>query len=170
MKRAFLFCRRKDEVRMSATQIGEEEGVTPPPADGELTAKQELALSAVIAHRSLKEAAEAAGISETTLWRYMKDEAFSRRLSDARRDAVNHAAIRLQQASSDAVSVLHELMTKTDAPASARTTAARTVLDYSFRVVEMGEMKRRIRELEEFLLRKQEEDALDEATRSEDEE
>ena len=148
---------------MSDTKIGEEEGESQSHADSELTAKQELALSAVVSHATLKEAAAAAGVSETTLWRYMKDETFSRRLSDARRDAVSHAALRLQRASSDAVTVLQELMLRSDAPASARTTAARAVLDYSFRVVEMDEMKRKIRELEEFLIRKQEEDALDKA-------
>jgi hypothetical protein len=108
---------------------------------GSLPAKQELALRAVIAHPTLKEAAKAAGIGETTLWRYMRDEAFSRRLREARRDAVNHAVIRLQGASSDAVTVLHDLMMKGDAPASARITAARTVIDYSLRAVEMDELK-----------------------------
>ena len=155
---------------MSDTKIEDEEKDAQAPADGELTAKQELALRALLSHPSQKEAAAAAGVSEATLWRYMRDDTFSGRLREIRREAVGHAALRLQRASSDAVTVLHDLMLKQDAPASARTTAARTVLDYSFRVVEMDEMKRRIRELEEFLIRKQEEDALDEATRSEKEE
>lgn len=134
-----------------------------------LPAKQELALQAVISHPTLKEAALASGISETTLWRYMQDAEFSRRLRDTRRDAVNHAVIRLQRASSDAVSVLQELMMKADAPASARISAARTVLDYSFRVVEMDEMKKRLDELEEFIRIKQEENALDAEKEDEEE-
>jgi hypothetical protein len=135
-------------------------------ADG-LPDKQELALRAVISHPTLKEAALAAGIGETTLWRYMQDEAFSRRLRETRRDAVNHAVIRLQRASSDAVTVLHDLMMKDDAPASARITAARTVLDYAIRAVEIDELKARIDQLEDFLRRKQEEDALDAALEDE---
>lgn len=134
-----------------------------------LPTKQELALRAVISHPTLKEAALAAGISETTLWRYMQDESFSRRLREARRDAVNHAIIRLQRASSDAVTVLHDLMMKTDAPASARITAARTVLDYSIRAIEIDELKGRIDQLEEFIRIKQEEDALDAAAREQGE-
>jgi hypothetical protein len=126
-----------------------------------LSAKQELALQAVISHPSLKEAALAAGISETTLWRYMQDEEFSRRLRLARRDAVNHAVTRLQRASCDAVTVLQDLMMKEDAPPAARITAARTVLDYSMRAVEQDELRAQIDELERFILRKQEEDALD---------
>lgn len=134
-----------------------------------LPAKQELALRAVISHPTLKEAALAAGVSETTLWRYMQDESFSRRLREARRDAVNHAVIRLQRASSDAVTVLHDLMMKADAPASARITAARTVLDYSIRAIEIDELKGRIDQLEEFIRAKQEENALDAAAREQGE-
>ena len=89
-------------------------------SDGSLPAKQEAALSAVLLHPTLKEAALAAGISETTLWRYMHDEEFSKRLREARRDSVNHTVIRLQKASSEAVTVLHELMMKEGAPPAAR--------------------------------------------------
>jgi hypothetical protein len=124
-----------------------------------LPPKQELALRAVISHPTLKEAALAAGVSETTLWRYMQDAAFSRRLREARRDAVNHAVIRLQRASSDAVTVLRDLMMKEDAPASARITAARVVLDYAIRSVEIDELRTRIEELEDCIRLRQELDA-----------
>ena len=126
-----------------------------------LSATQEQALQAVISHPTLKEAALAAGISETTLWRYMREEEFSRRLREARREAVNHAVTRLQKASSEAVTVLRDLMMKEDAPPAARISAARTVLDYAMRAAEQDELKGRIAELEQFILRKQDEDALD---------
>lgn len=156
---------------MSRTKPTDEQEVAAELAEpGALPAKQELALRAVLSHPTLKEAALAAGISETTLWRYMQDEEFSKRLREARRDAVSHAVIRLQRASSDAVTVLRDLMMKDDAPASARITAARTVLDYSMRAVEMDELRARIDQLEEFIRAKQEEDALDAAAREEVEE
>lgn len=135
---------------MNAGEITQEE-------TGALPAKQELALQAVISQPTLKEAALAAGVSETTLWRYMQDEAFARRLREARRDAVTHAVIRLQRASSDAVTVLRDLMMKEDVPPSARIAAARTVLDYSIRAVEIDELRRRIEEFEAFIKMKQEE-------------
>jgi uncharacterized protein YydD (DUF2326 family) len=146
------------------TKAKQTDELTPEPEEaGALPLKQELALRAILSLPTLKEAALSAGISETTLWRFMQDEAFSRRLREARRDAVNHAVIRLQRASSDAVTVLHDLMKKDDAPASARITAARTILDYSIRAVEMDELRTRIEELEEFIKVKQEENALDKA-------
>ena len=128
-----------------------------------LSPKQERALQALISHPTIKDAALAAGISETTLWRYMQDEAFSKRIREARREAVGHAVARLQQASSEAVAVLRELMMKEEAPASARISAARTILDYAIRAAEMEELKARISELEEFIRAKQAEDLLDDA-------
>lgn len=119
------------------------DGIHPEPEDcASLPARQELALRAVISHPTLKEAASAAGVSETTLWRYKQDAEFSRRLREARREAVEHAVLRLQRASGDAVTVLHDLMVKDDAPAAARIAAARTVLDYSLRAVEIEELRR----------------------------
>ena len=126
-----------------------------------LSEKQERALQAVLSHPTLKEAALAAGISETTLWRYMQDEEFSRRLREARRDALSHAVTRLQQAAGEAVTVLHDLMIKNDVPPAARRSAASTILDYAFRADEHENLKGRIEELEKRILRKQEEDALD---------
>jgi len=130
-------------------------------APGALSPRQELALQAVLSHPTLKDAAAAAGVGDATLWRYMNDPEFSRRLREARREAVGHAAARLQGGASEAVAVLRELITKEEAPPAARITAARTVIDYSFRVIEQDELKARIEELERFILRKQEEDALD---------
>lgn len=135
-------------------------GAGPP---GPLTARQELALHALLTHPTHKEAAKAAKISEPTLWRYMQGEAFSRRLREARRDAVNHAVVRLQRASGDAVTVLRDLMMKDETPASARITAARNIIDYSLRVFEMDDLRKRVDELEAFVRAKQEDDAIDEA-------
>ncbi len=128
-----------------------------------LTPKKERALQAILSSRSQKEAASAAGVSETTLWRYLKEEPFAKRLREARLAATCHSMTRLQQLSGDAVAVLHCLMMKEDAPAAARISAARTALDYSFRSAEVEELKGRIDLLEEFIRRKQEGDDLDAA-------
>jgi hypothetical protein len=130
---------------------------------GALSAKQELALQAVISHPTLKAAASAAGVSEATLWRYKQDPEFSRRLRDAQREAVDHAVLRLQRVSGDAVTVLHDLMMKEDAPVAARITAARTVIDYSLRSVEIEGLRKQIEELRDFFKSRQDEEARDAA-------
>ena len=129
----------------------------------DLTPKQERVFQAILSSRSQKEAASAAGVSETTLWRYQKDKIFAGRLREARLAATGHSMTRLQQLSGDAVTVLHDLMMREDAPPGARLSAARTALDYSFRSAEVEELKVRIDLLEEFIRRRREEDDLDAA-------
>ncbi len=124
-------------------------------ARGAVSPRQELALQAVLSHSTLKEAAAAAGVGDTTLWRYMNDPEFSRRLREARRGAAGHAAVRLQRGASEAVAVLRDLMTNEGAPPAARVMAARTVIDYPFRVAEMDDLRGQPGELERFLIRKQ---------------
>jgi hypothetical protein len=132
---------------------------------GALPPKQELALRAVIAHPTLKEAALAAGVSETTLWRYTRDEEFSRRLREARRQTMSQALLGLQGAAGDAVRTLVSIANDPAAGPWPRLTAARTILDLSLRAHEADEVRARLAELERFVLRRQEEDALDRAAR-----
>ena len=149
---------------MEATEPREADEITLEPEEaGALPAKQELALRAVMSHPTLKEAARAAGVSDTTLWRYMQDEAFSRKLREARREAVDHTFAHLQAASGDAVTVLRDMMTKEDTPASARISAARTVLEYAARFAEADALRARIEELEEFIGDKYDEEAREAA-------
>jgi hypothetical protein len=161
--------REKDSMKKTTkaekTEI-EEGGPETEDAD-ELSPKQELALRALLSHRSMKEAALASGVGETTLWRYKKDEAFSRRLREVQQEIVGHAALRLRCESEEAVAVLGEIMRKQDAPPFARIAAARSIIEFTIRVGEMDELRRRIEELEDFIKLKQQEDLLDAAIRKE---
>lgn len=69
-----------DAALEDVSDAAEEETV----GSGELTQRQERALHAVIAHLTRREAAQAAGVSDATLWRYMQDKGFKQRLSEAR--------------------------------------------------------------------------------------
>ena len=146
----------------------EEKDETSPELDGAnaLTPKQEKALIALISHPTLKEAAHACGLSETTLWRYMKDQTFAQRVREARQQAMLHLGMRLQEGSSEAATVLRNLMMSEETPASTRVTACRTIIDYAVRTAELEEIKSRVEELEEFMRLKQEGDALDSARKS----
>lgn len=125
-----------------------------------LPAKHDLALRALISHPTYKEAAKASGISETTLWRYMQDKTFARRLTALRCEAVNHLLARLQSASADAARALHEIVRDKGTPAPARISAARAIIDYSLRGIEADELHARIRELEDFIREQDEGEAL----------
>jgi hypothetical protein len=130
--------------------------------NGALPGKQETALNALLAHPTFKDAAQAAGVSEVTLWRYLREEKFAARYRTARREVVEHATMRLQHHAGDAAQTLHEIAVDKDSSASARV-AARAILDQSLRAVELGEMQARVEQLETHINRLMEQRLLDEA-------
>ncbi len=113
-----------------------------------LEAKHETALAALLAHPSVADAAKAAKVSQATLWRYMRDEKFSARYAEARADVTKHLIMRLQSNSTSAATVLMEVAEDTNAPASARVSAARTIIEQALRGAELRDLMERIEALE----------------------
>ena len=74
-------------------------------------------------------ACKTAGISKSTMYRYLKDSVFDAELKAAKRQLVNRAILRLQQTTGDAARALAEICRDKEAPASARVTAAKAILD-----------------------------------------
>jgi hypothetical protein len=129
--------------------------------DNPLPEKQEAALLSLLSHKTLKEAALAAGISMPTLWRYLRDPVFSLRYREARRELVECAMVRLQNDAEHAASVLRDVADDKEAPASARVTAARTIIELSIKSVELGDLQQRLASLEEYVTKKAEQDAIE---------
>ncbi len=117
-------------------------------ASEKLEAKQETALAALLAHPTVADAAKAAKVSQATLWRYMRDEKFSARYAEARADVTKHLIMRLQSDSTKAARVLLEVAEDTNAPASARVSAARTIIEQALRGAEIRDLMERIDALE----------------------
>lgn len=113
-----------------------------------LPARQEQALAALLGNPSVREAAEAAKTSEATLWRYLRDPAFSERYKAARRDVTDHLIMRLQSDSTKAAKVLIEIAEDDTAPASARVSAARTIIEGAIKGAELRDLAERIDALE----------------------
>jgi uncharacterized protein (UPF0147 family) len=118
------------------------------PQKPSLTRKQELALSSLLSKPTMKEAAEAAGIGETTLWRWLQIKEFHTAYMKARRESVKQGIARLQNATGEAVSVLQEIMSDKEAPRSVRVAAAKAVIEYSIKAVEIEDLAQRVDELE----------------------
>ena len=112
------------------------------------TRKQDLAIAALLAHSTLAEAAAAVGIAEPTLWRWLQRADFQHAYREARRQAVGQAIARLQQASSEAVSTLQDVMNDAGALASARVSAAKAVLETAVRAIEFEDLAARVEALE----------------------
>jgi hypothetical protein len=116
-----------------------------------LEQKQEKAISALLQAQSLREAAKEAGISEATLHRWLKLEAFQEAYRAAKREVVNFAICRLQRSSGKAVETLEGIMKGAGNPATSKVSAAKIVLEMALKGVEVEDLERRIADLEKFV-------------------
>lgn len=118
--------------------------------NGKLSSRQERAILALLTEASVEAAAIAAKVGGRTLHRWLKEDVmFIAAYRAARAAAVSQTIGRLQQASSEAVNTLTDVMRDTDAPAPAKVAAARIVLEMAVRNTEIGELQRRVAELEQ---------------------
>lgn len=117
--------------------------------ESELTCRQDKLIAALLAKPTQEAAAAKAKVPRSTMYRWLRDEAFLTRYRAAQRDLFAHAMARLQGATSEALDTLREVMTDKQSPAAARVTAARTVLDFARTHIETAELEARLAALEE---------------------
>jgi hypothetical protein len=67
---------------------------------------------------------------------------------DLRRECVSQSIARLQQASTEAVNTLRSIAKDKTEPASARVSAAKAIIEYSIKAVEIEDLAQRVEELE----------------------
>jgi len=115
---------------------------------GSRAKKCEKVLSALLQAPNLTEAAKLAGVSEVTVWRYLKDPSFAEKYHNARKTVLDSAIKRLQAASGEAVETLRLIMSKENANPGARVSAAKVVLEQAIKTGEIAEVLRRIESLE----------------------
>jgi hypothetical protein len=108
----------------------------------------EQAITALLSHRSVDEAARAVGISPNTLLRWMKEPEFEAALQEARRMAFSQAIGRLQDAGGAAVTTVLKIMLDPKTPAGTRLRAAEVVLEQGTKATDMEELEDRVAKLE----------------------
>ncbi|MEM6531682.1 MAG: hypothetical protein AAF654_03625 [Myxococcota bacterium] len=111
-----------------------------------ITLKQERVIAALLTAGSMREAAEEAKISPTTLSRWLKDEQFVRAYRAARRRIVEHALAELQAAAKEAVATLCRNMAS--GVPHVEVSAARAVLSNAMNAVELVDLQERLERLE----------------------
>ncbi len=121
------------------------------PLEQKLNAKQERALVALLDCGEIKEAAETAGITKVTLWRWLQSPEFQSRYRAARRQLVETAIAQLQSDCTIAVRVLREVAEDKQAPASSRVAAAKTIIEQSIGAIELMDLQERVEMLEKML-------------------
>jgi len=113
-----------------------------------LTRKKEEAIAALLTEPTIAGAAKKAGISESSILRWLKDEEFQTEYRKARRESVSAAISLLQHASGQAVTTLVEVMLDPESSGSVKISAARTVLENSLKAIELEDLAQRIQALE----------------------
>jgi hypothetical protein len=119
--------------------------------DSKLTPIQERAIVALLANSTIKRAAKSIGVDETTLWRWLQDKDFHAAYRAARHECVSQSIARLQQVSTEAVNTLREVMRDKTAKGSERVSAAKAILDFSIKAVEIEDMAERLAQVEAIL-------------------
>ena len=117
------------------------------PGHGDKGRLRERAIAALLSAPTLAEAAKKVGLSKATLHRWTKETAFTAALRAARREVVDATIGRLQFVTTAAVTALHDALT-CDAP-TVRVSAARAILEFSFRSVELMDLEERLSALEQ---------------------
>ena len=114
-----------------------------------LTPRQNRALGALLVGSSQQDAAEVAGVSEQTIYRWMtKDETFSDELQRRSNQAVKDATRRLSTSLDMAVTVFQDTMQDESINQSLRLRAANYAASHALKLLEMSEVLERLESLE----------------------
>ncbi len=114
-----------------------------------LSARKVRAIAALIEHATVTDAAQACGIGESTLRRWLAgDEGFRTALHDATRRLLAHTVAHAPIAGAKAVKILEALAADESVPATARVAAARYLDQRDARLQDFGDFGRRLEELE----------------------
>jgi hypothetical protein len=111
--------------------------------------RKELAIAALLATPTLAEAAQVCGVSERTLRRWLHDETFAGRYRQERTRMLESTVNLLRQKSVAAVETLAEVANDKEASASARVSAARSVVELAIKGAELQDLEARIDDLEQ---------------------
>jgi hypothetical protein len=114
-----------------------------------LTQKQQKTIQALLENPTARAAAKAAGVGETTLYRWLGEAAFSRAYRAARNQLLEGTLTALQAASSEAVQTLRQVMQDAEAMVTARVSAARAILEFALKAKEQLETEARLSALEQ---------------------
>lgn len=117
------------------------------PSDG-LNAKQVRFLAALCSEPTVEAAAAKAGCAKSSAYRWLALPAFQAALRHVRRRAMGQASSQLAACSGEAVATLRRIAGDSTAPAPARVTAARALLDSALRAVEVDDLLDRVAQLE----------------------
>ena len=110
--------------------------------------KMEAAITALLTHKNLEEAAGNAGVSVATLLRWQKLPEFQKEFRKAKRAVHAQAMARLQQATGPAVSTVLRVMSDPQTPSATKMRAGQIVIELSLKFIDQEDILARLEELE----------------------
>jgi len=111
--------------------------------------KTEAAIAALLSHRTIDEAAHSINIAPKTLLRWLRLPEFKAAYLQTRREVVDQATARMQQATGAAGVTVLKLMTDPKVSAAVRLRAAECVFDLAIQGIEVEDLAARLTELEQ---------------------
>lgn len=118
------------------------------PGHGHKYRQQEAFVAALLTQPTVVMAAKAAGISEGTAERWMKEPAFQERYAEAKRQAFGEVLAFLQQSMLGAVATLRSVMLHAQTKPTTKVLAAGKLLELGLRAHEVYTLEERIAALE----------------------
>ncbi|MFW6131528.1 MAG: phBC6A51 family helix-turn-helix protein [Candidatus Aminicenantaceae bacterium] len=115
----------------------------------ELTDIQLKAITFILNYSSIDKAAKKAGISRSTIYKWLKDDIFRERLEEERKNIFEEGLNSIKAATLKATHTLIKLLYSEDE--NTRRLAAKEILNMGFKAVEILELEERIGKLEELL-------------------
>jgi hypothetical protein len=111
-----------------------------------LSRRAEAAIAGLLSYPTISEAAQSAGISKTTLWRWLQRDDFRHRLKAAQGTIFENALDTLKGSITDAVNCLRRNLTCKSA--SVQVQAARSLVEYALKTHELLDVRARVSDLE----------------------
>lgn len=113
-----------------------------------MTPKQQKALQALLTCPTKRAAAAEAGVDEKTLRRYLADPVFQKEYRRAFQSLVTEATREAQKTLSPAIIALKSIMEDEEESAGSRISAARSLLGFGMKLIEVTDIVARLDELE----------------------
>jgi hypothetical protein len=114
----------------------------------ELEPAQERAIIALLSEPTLRAAASSAGVSESTLWRWLRDPNFRIAYRRARQEVLERATTRLAALVDAAVEALGEIVADRAVSPNVRVSAASRIIEFALKATEIEEVQARLERLE----------------------
>ena len=117
-----------------------------------ISPSKERAIAALLVSKTITRAAETAGVSSRSIFRWLReDETFRRALRAARRQALALGTARLQQIALEASDSLGDIIHDAKAASASRVSAIRTALEFAYRAAELEDIEERLADIERTL-------------------